>query len=86
MAVRVTSSGTTQVKDGISSRGKTRVKRVTVGKPVRRISEQRLSIDRIEGIDISNSTDGSILVYNGSSNNYEATVELEVQIINGGQY
>jgi len=70
----------------VSSRGTTKVKRVTVGRPVRRVSEQLISITAIEGIDVSNSSNGSVLVYNPSSLNYEATTELENQTVNGGQY
>lgn len=70
----------------VSSRGTTKVKRVTVGRPVRRVAEQLISITAIEGIDVSNSSNGSVLVYNPSSLNYEATTELENQTVNGGQY
>lgn len=70
----------------VSSRGTTQVKRVTVGRPVRRVAEQLIALSAIEGIDITNSANGSILVYNASSTNYEATTELDEQTINGGQY
>lgn len=69
-----------------TSRGTTKVKRVTVGKPVKRINPARVSIDNIIGVDTSGKTDGSVLVYNSSSSKFEATTTLDKQLINGGQY
>lgn len=69
-----------------TSRGTTKVKRVTVGKPVKRIDPARVSINNVIGVDTSGRTDGSVLVYNSSSSNFEATLTLDKQLINGGQY
>jgi len=69
-----------------NNRRVTQVKKVTVGTPVRRVNSESGSIDRIDGVDTSGKTDGSVLVYNTSSENFEATTILEKQIINGGQY
>jgi RNase H-fold protein (predicted Holliday junction resolvase) len=70
----------------VSLRGKTQVKKVVVGKPIRRIETQTTTIENIQGLDVSDREDGSVLVYNGSSSSFEATKLLEKQEINGGQY
>lgn len=70
----------------VSSRGKTKVKRVVVGKPIRRIDPTQGSIDTIGGVDTSGKENGSVLVYNSSSEKFEATRTLENQDVNGGQY
>lgn len=69
-----------------SSRGTTKVRRVTVGKPVKRIDPAKVDVDNIIGIDTSGKTDGSVLVYNTSSDNFESTLTLDKQLVNGGQY
>lgn len=70
----------------VSLRGKTKVKRVTVGKPIRRINEAIVSIDQIRGIDVSAAVEGSTLVYNPNNGTFEARQELDNTDINGGQY
>lgn len=70
----------------VSLRGKTQVKRVVVGKPVRRVNTATGNINNLAGVDTTGKEDGSILVYNSSSDNFEATKSLEEQDINGGQY
>lgn len=70
----------------VSLRGRTQVKKVVVGKPIRRINTQTTTIDNISGIDTSGKVDGSLLIYNSSSGNFEASTTLEEQEINGGQY
>lgn len=77
-------SGNTQVKR--VTKDETQVKKVIVGRPVRRIQLAKLNIFEIEGIDLSNLQDGSVLVYNESTTNFESTVNLEKQSINGGNY
>ena len=69
-----------------TSRGTTKVKKVTVGKLVKRIDPARTDIDNVIGVDTSGKTDGSVLVYNTSSDNFEATLTLDKQLVNGGQY
>lgn len=69
-----------------TSRGTTKVRRVTVGKPVKRIDAAKVDVDNIIGIDTSGKTDGDVLVYNASSDNFESTLTLDKQLINGGQY
>lgn len=70
----------------VSTREKTRVRKVTVGKPIRRIREAVLDISQIGGIDISAAEEGSTLVYNPSNGTFEAKKELLNTDINGGQY
>lgn len=65
----------------------TQVKRVVVGRPIRRVQEASgTSINGILGLDPSGAVTGSILVYNESTENFEATLQLEEQNVNGGQY
>lgn len=70
----------------VSLRGRTQVKKVVVGKPIRRIDTQLTTIDNIEGLDVAGRADGDVLVYNESSQNFEAKKLLDKQEINGGQY
>jgi len=70
----------------VSLRGKTKVKRVVVGKPIRRINTTQGNINNLAGVDTSGVTDGAILVYNESTENFEATPTLNNQEVNGGQY
>lgn len=70
----------------VSTRGRTQVKRVVVGKPVRRINTQTVTIDNIQGISTAGAEDGSLLIYNESSQQFEALKLLDNQEINGGQY
>lgn len=70
----------------VSLRGKTKVKRVIVGKPVRRVIEAGNSINAITGVDTTGAVDGSVLVYNISVNEWQATTTLDKQEFNGGQY
>jgi hypothetical protein len=70
----------------VSTRGKTQVKRVVVGKPVRRINTQTVTVNNIQGISTAGAEDGSLLIYNESSQQFEALKLLDNQEINGGQY
>lgn len=62
------------------------VKKVVLGRPVRRVQEQRLDFEEIRGLDLTGKTNGSVLVYNSSTELWEATLDLEEQNINGGSY
>jgi len=66
----------------------TSVKKIVVGTPVRRVNQQTLvaELDNIENVNTSNKTDGSVLVYNASESKWQATLTLEKQNVNGGQY
>lgn len=105
----------------VSTKDTTIVKRVTVGKPVRRIrtatvsvvnltdvdvsnlsdgqvlqydastqkwvsQDQTIALSGVTGIDTSGAVEGSTLVYDEESGEFQATLELENQNINGGQY
>jgi hypothetical protein len=64
------------------------VKKVVVGTPVKRVNQQTLvaEMDNIGNVNTSSKTDGSVLVYNASSEEWESTLTLEKQNVNGGQY
>ena len=66
----------------------TQVKRVVTGTPVRRIKEGTfvIHVDDVRGVDTSGATNGSLLIYNSSTEKWTASKELEEQNINGGSY
>ncbi len=64
----------------------TLVKKVRVGVPVRSIVESTNNINGLEGINTSNKVNGSVLIYNGTSDKWEATLDLEQQNVNGGSF
>lgn len=70
----------------VSLRGRTKVKRVIVGKPIRRINQSSGSLGALSDVSNVNFVNGAILVYNSESNQWEATTELNQQEVNGGQY
>jgi hypothetical protein len=70
----------------VSLRGTTKVKRVVVGKPIRRINTTTGNINNIGGVDTSAAVNGSLLIYNESTGLFEANRILENQEFNGGQY
>jgi len=65
---------------------KTQVKKVVVGKPVRRVRPATNTIGELSNVDLSNLQDGSVLVYNQTTTNFESTLNLEKQNVNGGNY
>ena len=85
MAIQVGVSGTT-VKTVAAAGSNTQVKKVVVGTPVRRVTSGAFSINNLGGVDIIGAVNGSVLVYNGTSANFEAKLDLEEQNINGGSY
>lgn len=62
------------------------VRKVIVGRPIRRVSEAKFSLSQLEGVDLTNLENGSLLIYNDGSQNFEASRDLEDQNINGGNY
>jgi hypothetical protein len=62
------------------------VKSVTVGRPVRRVVQATSNINDLQGIDTTAKVNGSVLVYNASTEKWTATLDLEQQNINGGSY
>ena len=77
MAIKVV-SGSTDTDIKVVS-GSTQVRRVTVGSPVRivrRIQAGDFEFGLINGVDIAAAEDGSMLVYNGTTENFEAKIEV----------
>lgn len=70
----------------ITTGNTTIVKKITVGKPVRRIIQAESNINNLIGVNTTSKVNGSVLVYNASSELWEATLDLEEQNINGGGY
>ena len=69
------------------SPGKTTiVKKITVGTPVRKVTEATANLNELAGIDTSARVNGSVLVYNATSTLWEATLDLEQQNVNGGSF
>ena len=65
----------------------TRVKKVVVGTPVRRVSSQGAStVQSIGNVDATSLEDGSTLVYSASNDKWVATVDLENQNMDGGSF
>jgi len=86
MAIRVGTGQTTQVKAVRGVGSTTQVKKVVVGRPVRNVASGTTSINSLLGVDTSNKQDGSLLIYNSSSQNFEASIFLTKQDIDGGGY
>jgi hypothetical protein len=72
--IRVDASSTTQVRS------------IKIGTPVSRVTRSAVKISDLRGIDFSNLSNGSVMVYDPSSGNWVATLDLEEQNISGGQY
>tara|TARA_R110002153_G_scaffold265501_1_gene428199 strand:+ start:582 stop:809 length:228 start_codon:yes stop_codon:yes gene_type:complete len=62
------------------------IKKITVGTPVRNVTEASTNINNLAGINTSAKVNGSVLVYNASSTLWEATLDLEQQNVNGGSF
>ncbi len=88
MTIKITTSNSpTQIENVTVSDNVTVVKKVVVGRPIRRVNPVvETTIDNLSGVNTSNKADGSVLVYNVFTGDWEATLELEKQTINGGQY
>jgi hypothetical protein len=72
--IQVTTSNTAQVK------------RIVVGTPIRRVTRSAIGMDDLNNINFSDLRNGSIMVYNSSTQNWTSTLNLESQNISGGQY
>lgn len=87
MTIKVTINQTPVKIENISTGDNTTVvQKVIVGRPVRRVVENKNNINELNGIDTKSKVDGSVLVYNTNNNLWESTLDLEKQNINGGQY
>ena len=62
------------------------IKKITVGTPVRKVTEATANLNELAGINTSAKVNGSVLVYNASSTLWEATLDLEQQNVNGGSF
>lgn len=62
------------------------VKKITIGTPVRKVTEATANLNELAGIDTSARVNGSVLVYNATSTLWEATLDLEQQNVNGGSF
>ena len=71
------------IKVGVSG---TRVAKVVVGTPVKRVTSGAFSVSNLGGVDTTGAINGSVLVYNAATGKFEAEQELENTNFNGGQY
>lgn len=72
MAIRVRSDGITTNVENVKAKGITIVKKVTVGKPVRKVNAAVTSIDNLIGVDTSGVQNEHILQYNSTTEKWEA--------------
>lgn len=71
----------------IVSEGQTTVKKVVVGIPVRRVTPGAFTIDQLRGVNTTGKVDGSVLVYDETSGDFEASdYSISNQSIDGGTY
>lgn len=71
----------------VTSGTTTQVKKVVVGKPVRRVTEGQFTVSNLGDIDLTALSNGSLLVYKSSSSKWTATKDIDdEQNINGGSY
>ena len=66
----------------------TQVKKVVVGRPVRRVTAGAFAVNNLGGVNLTGVTDGSLLVYNGTTSEFEAKVDLDNTNtnVNGGNF
>jgi hypothetical protein len=66
----------------------TLVKKVVVGTPVRRVNNPPLNLGAIAGVDLTDVSDGALLVYNGTTNNFESKTNIDNPNtdLNGGTF
>ena len=87
MAINIsTANDKPSVKVKLVSKNTTKVQKVVIGRPVRRVTQSSGSLGSLDDVDLTGKVDGSVLVYNDVSSKFEATLTLEKQLINGGQY
>jgi len=75
-----------KVTVGDSTTSNTKVKRVTLGRPVRRVVADNGSLSNLNDIDASTPEDGDVLVWHEDTQKWVAQKLLDKQLINGGQY
>jgi hypothetical protein len=85
MAVRVGVSGVTTKSVAVSG-STTQVKKIVVGRPVRRVANTS-TVSGLGDVDVSQLQNGSVLVYNTDSSKWVATKDLaEGTTLNGGSF
>jgi hypothetical protein len=70
----------------VTTNGTTKVKKIVVGRPVKRINNATGNINTLAGVDTTGAVQGSVLVYDEASSSFIATTELEDTNITGGHY
>jgi len=85
MAIKVGTSGTVTKKVAVAG-SNTLVKEVKVGTPVKRVTSGAFTLNSLGGVNVSNLQDGSLLVYNDATKEWDAEIELQKQTLNGGSY
>ena len=71
----------------VTSGTTTQVRKVIVGKPVRRVTAGQFALNTLSDVDVSNLENGSLLIYDTTSSKWVATKDVdEGQNINGGSY
>ena len=85
MAIKVGITGVTTKHVAVTG-STTQVKKVIVGTPVRRVTSGEFSINNLNGVNATGATHGDLLIYNDTTQKWEASKDLEEQNINGGSY
>jgi hypothetical protein len=70
----------------VTTKGKTQVKKVVVGRPIRRINNDAGNINNLGGVNLTDQEDGSVLVYDATNEEWVAKKTLDNTNVNGGQY
>ena len=71
----------------VTSGTTTQVKKVVIGKPVRRVSQGQFNVSKLGDVDVTNLDNGSLLIYKTATQKWTATKDVEEgQNINGGSY
>ena len=86
--VSKSNGGTTHIVGDVSTGTKTKVKKITLGRPVRKVLGADGSLRTLSDIffESSQPEDGDVLVYHDTDEKWHAQKLLEKQEINGGQY
>lgn len=86
--VSISNGGTTHINTSASTSSGTQVKRVTLGRPVQRVTATGSSIGGLTDINFESPhpEDGDVLVYHDTDEKWHAQKLLDKQVINGGQY
>ena len=64
----------------------TKVRKIVIGTPVKRVSSGAFVVNNIGGIDTSNAVEGAVLVYDAASGDFVAKKQLTDTDFDGGQY